>query len=177
VRSNEGEGLVFMPFGLRAAALVVSWEPGSDKAKQDGLYVEWSRPVRSRRIVRMFGAEMQLLKFADIAESLLLIPFGPKQIKPARTEQLLSGSLAWALVSLESDDELAQAAKDFKTWQAGLAQQALAKREIAEIERWRVKPTVHFTDEKERHSGVRAKSCSALRRAGNPTASDEITMA
>ena len=151
VHSCEGEGRVFMPFGLRQAALVISWEPGSDKAKRGGLYVEWNRPVRSQRIVRMFGTEMQLLKFDDIAESLLLIPLGPKQIKPARTEQVLSSSLAWALVSLESDGELAQAAKDFKTWQAGLAPQALAKREIAEIERWRVKPVVHFGDEKERH--------------------------
>jgi Glycosyl hydrolases family 15 len=151
VRSNEGRGLVLMPFGLREAALVVSWEPGSDKAKQDGLYVEWNRPVRSQRIVRMFGAEMQLLKFDGVAESLLLIPLGPKQIKPARADQLLSSSLAWALISIESDGELVQAVKDFKTWQAGLAPQALARREIAEIERWRVKPTVHFTDEKERH--------------------------
>ena len=73
VRTNEGKGLVFMPFGLREAALVVSWEPSSDKAKPGGLYVEWNRPVRSQRIIRMFGAEMQLLQFDGIAESLLLI--------------------------------------------------------------------------------------------------------
>ena len=151
LRSNEGEGLVFMPFGLREDALVVSWEPSSDKAKRDGLYVEWNRPIKSQRIVRMFGAEMQLLKFDGIAESLLLIPLGPEEIKPGRSEQPLSGSLTWALVSLESDGELAQAAKDFKAWQAGLGPQSLAKREIAEVERWRVQPTVHFTDEKERH--------------------------
>ncbi|WP_263368865.1 glycoside hydrolase family 15 protein [Edaphobacter bradus] len=150
-RSSEGRGLVFMPFGLREAALIVSWEPGSDRAKQGGLYVEWSRPVRSQRTVRMFGAEMQWLKFDDIAESLLLIPLGPKQIKPARGEQFPSGSLAWALISVESDDELAQAANDFNTWQAGLAPQALAKREIAELERWRARPAIHFDGEEERH--------------------------
>ena len=151
VRSDESEGRIFMPFGLRQAALVISWEPGSDKAKQGGLYVEWSRPVRSQRVVRMFGVEMQLLKFDNIAESLLLIPLGPEHNKQARTDQFLSGSSAWALVSLESAGELEQAAGDFNHWQAGLAQQALAKREIAEMEHWRVSPAVHFASEEERH--------------------------
>jgi Glycosyl hydrolases family 15 len=151
VRSSEGEGSVFMPFGLREAALVVSWEPGIDKAKQGGLHVEWNRPVRSQRTVRLFGVEMQLLKFDGIEESLLLIPLGPKQINPSRDDRVLSGSLAWALVALESEGELAQAAKDFNIWQAGLAPPALAKREIAEIEHWRVKPVVHFANEAERH--------------------------
>ncbi len=105
----------------------------------------------SQRIVRMFGVEMQLLRFDGIEESLLLIPLGPKQMNPARADQALSGSLGWALISLESENELAQAAKDFNTWQAGLAPQALAKREIAEMERWRVRPVVHFASEEERH--------------------------
>ncbi len=41
--------------------------------------------------------------------------------------------------------------KEFNSWRAGLAPQALARREIAELERWRVKPDVHFASEKERH--------------------------
>jgi hypothetical protein len=151
VRSSEGEGHVFMPFGLKEAALVISWEPGSDKAMRGGFFVEWNRPVRSQKTVRMFGIEMKLLQFDDTAESLLLIPLGPKHIKPASPAQVLSGSPAWALISIESESELAQAAADFKTWQAGLAPQALAKREVAEIERWRVKPVVHFADEKQKH--------------------------
>jgi GH15 family glucan-1,4-alpha-glucosidase len=37
------------------------------------------------------------------------------------------------------------------SWRAGLTPQALVKREIAEMERWRAKPSVTFAGEKERH--------------------------
>lgn len=148
---SDGEGLIFMPFGLRRTVLVISWEPGSAKARRGGLYVEWSRPVASQRVVRMFGAEMHLLKFDGIDESLLLIPLGRRRAKPAQPQQILASSQAWALISIESDSDLEQAASDFNNWRAGLTAPSLAKREIAELERWRVKPAVHFADEEERH--------------------------
>jgi GH15 family glucan-1,4-alpha-glucosidase len=154
-RRSDGEGLCFMPFGLRQAALVISWEPGPAKRRGaglgGGLFVEWSRPVRSQRVVRIFGSKMQLLKFDDIQESLLLIPLDRKRLKPAQQQHYLSSGLAWALISLERDGELEQTAREFNTWRAGLAPHELAKREIAEMERWRVKPAVHFAGEKERH--------------------------
>ncbi len=151
VRSSAGEGLFFMPFGLRRAALIVSWEPGSAEARRGHLNVEWNRPVRSQRVVRMYGTEMQLLKFDGIQESLLLIPLERTRGMPAQPQQYLSTRRAWALISLESDGELERAVREFTRWRAALSPRALAKREIAEIERWRVKPTVHFAGEEERH--------------------------
>ena len=150
-RRSDGDGLVFMPFGLRQTALVVSWEPGSAEARRGGWSVEWSRPVSSDRVVRMFGTEMHLLKFDGIEESLLLIPLGAKRAGPAQARQILETSLAWAMISLDDDTELKQAASDFNRWHAGLGPRALAQREVADIERWRVKPTVHFAGEEERH--------------------------
>jgi hypothetical protein len=149
--NSAGDGLFFMPFELRQATLVVSWEPGFTEARRGGLYVEWSRPIKSQTVVRMFGSEMQLLKFEGIQESLLLIPVGRKRVTPTRPQGYLSTRLAWALVSMESDGELKQTVREFCRWRAGLAPRALAKREIAEIEHWRVKPAVHFAGEKERH--------------------------
>jgi hypothetical protein len=151
VRRGDGEGLTFMPFGLRQTALMIAWEPVSPEADKGALHVEWSRPVRSQRVVRWSGIEMLLLKFDGIEESLLLIPLGVKRAEPAHPEQVLSTHLAWALVSLENDSAWKQAAEEFYRWRAGLAPRALAHREIAEIERWRVRPAVHFTDEEERH--------------------------
>ena len=52
-----------MPFGLQKAALVVSWRPRSGSGAQSGLYVEWSHPVSSHKMLRMSGIEVQLLKF------------------------------------------------------------------------------------------------------------------
>jgi GH15 family glucan-1,4-alpha-glucosidase len=142
-RSRAGEGLFFMPFGLDCDALIISWQPST--AGQHGhLEVEWSRPVESRRVVRMFGAEMQLLRFDGVKESLLLIPLG--RAVPGVPHQPVSKSVAWALISCEDERELESVAREFNRWRGGLDPSALEKREVAEAERWRVKPPVHLTD-------------------------------
>ncbi len=148
--SSAGDGFFFMPFGLPRAALIISWEPNSVAASPVGFKVEWSRPITSQKIVQVSGTATELLTFNGIAESLLLIPLGPERAEEAG-EPYLASRTAWALVSLESDSQLDQAVRQFNQWRAGLAPQALVKREIADLERWRVKPAVHFADEKERH--------------------------
>jgi GH15 family glucan-1,4-alpha-glucosidase len=148
---SDGEGTFFMPFGLQHAALVIDWEPGSEKAQGGGWHVQWNRPVKSQKAVRLFGRELLQLKFEGIQESLLLIPLDHQQAMPEQPRQDLAGGRAWALISLENDDEMEETASEFNRWRAGLAPHDLAKREIAEIEHWRVKPAVHFRDEKERH--------------------------
>jgi hypothetical protein len=151
VHRSNGEGLVFMPFGLRRATLVISWDPTSTDARQGDWHTEWGHPVSSQRAVRLSGREMQLLRFDGVQESLLLIPLGHKRVVPAQSQQVLAGRLAWALISLESESELEPAVREFNHWQGTLAPQALAKREIAELEQWRVKPAVRFASEEERH--------------------------
>lgn len=150
-RGSDGEGIVFMPFGLQRAALIIDREPGSVKTQEGGWHVEWNSPVKSQKAVRLFGSELLLLKFEGIQESLLLIPLDRNPAGPAQPQQQLAGGRAWALVSLENDSELEQTVREFNLWRAGLAPRDLAKREIAQMEHWRVKPAVHFTDEEERH--------------------------
>lgn len=150
-RSSAGEGLFFMPFGLRQTALIVSWEPSSAAVRHSYLKVDWNKPVKSQRVVQMSGLEMRLLKFDGIQESLLLIPLGSKRDSQAGPDQYLSTRRAWALISLESDSELERAVREFLHWRGGLTPKALAKREIAEIERWRVNPPPTLQGEKERH--------------------------
>jgi hypothetical protein len=149
-RSSAGDGFYFMPFGFERTALVIDWEPRVAKAGRGGFDVEWARPVRSLRVVRMSDTEMQLLSFEGIKESLLLIPVGQDCEAPAQPQKVLSTCHAWALVSVESESELEWTAEEFIRWRARLTPPALAKREIAEFERWRVKPAVHFKSEEER---------------------------
>jgi hypothetical protein len=149
VRTAHGEGRFFMPFGLPHAALVISWKPAPGQA--GSWRVEWNHPVTSQKVVRLFGTEMHLLKFDDSQESLLLIPLTAETKQSAVPQQVLATSSAWALVSIENEGELERTARDFVHWRAGLGPQALATREIAELERWRVKPAVEFKGEKERH--------------------------
>jgi len=150
VRNSAGEGFFFMPFGLRRSALILSWQPVSANASGSGLSVEWSHPVRSQRSIPMAGQEIELLKFDGIDESLLLIPLGPPQ-SHAASPQILAASSAWALVAIESDSDLEATIREFNRWRDGLAPRELKKREISELERWRVRPAVHFQSESERH--------------------------
>lgn len=149
-RSSTGEGSFFMPFGLRQTALVIDWEPAAT-APSGGWKVEWSRPVQAHRVVRIDGDNIELLKFDGIVESLLLMPLGPKRAETTVGSQVLAGSPAWVLVSIENDRELEQTVRDLNRWRAGLTPPALVKREIADLERWRVKPPAGLTGEKERH--------------------------
>lgn len=151
VRTSAGQGLCFMPFGFQHPALIVSWDPAAAAARQGGLHVEWSHRVTSQKIVRMFGADMRLLKFDGVPESLLLIPLGERWTRGSNAHEILSGNLGWALISLEDDSALESTAAEFNRWRAGLAPGALAVREVAQLEHWRVKPAVHFASEKERH--------------------------
>ena len=151
IRRSDGQGLCFMPFGLKRTALVLDWEPTSAEARQGGLQVKWAQPIASLRTVRIRGVEMHLLKFKGIDESLLLIPLDAERSAPVQPQQILSSSLGWVLISLENESEVESAAADFKSWRTRLGPRALVEREIAEMERWRVKPAVHFASEQERH--------------------------
>lgn len=149
VQRNDGEGFVFMPFGFAHPALVISWEPA--RASGDGWKVDWNKPVKSQRVVRVSGLEVLVLKFDGIDESLVLIPLGSKQGRAAESQQYLASSNAWGLVSVEGDGDIERTVHDFERWRGGLAPRPLAKREIAELERWRVRPAIEFKSEAERH--------------------------
>ncbi len=151
MQSGDGTGFVFMPFGLRHAALIIDWEPGNLTAKQTGVHVDWSHPVNSLREVRMFGTGMWILRLEDVTESLLLVPLRHAPQSSYDPRHFLEGSSAWALLSLESESELEQTVKDFSHWRGGLAPHELVSREIAEVEQWRAKPRVVFASENERH--------------------------
>ena len=150
-RNSDGEGFFFMPFGLRQTALIVSWSPTTASAGRGGLRAEWSHALKSQRVLRLFGSEMRLLKFENIDESLLLIPLARRTGVPVQAQEYLSTSDAWALISVESDSELKRTAREFINWRAGLTPKELAKRELAEVERWRVHPAIHFNGDEERH--------------------------
>lgn len=149
VRSSAGEVFFFMPFGLREAALVIDSEPAVAAAPGQWK-VQWNRPVRMHRFMRIAGQELELLKFDGIEESLLLIPLKPRGPEVAAAGRYLAGSPAWVLVSLESDDNLERAVQEVDRWRARLGARGLVKREIARLERWRVTPPANLS-QKELH--------------------------
>jgi hypothetical protein len=145
----NGEAIFFMPFGLEYDALIVSWEPPL-ATSSGSLSIEWEHPVRTQKTLHMFDVDMHLLQFEGVSESLLLIPLGQQRTDAASPQQLLSTSNAWALISIETPAGAEKAARAFHLWHAGLTPQALAQREIAELNQWRVKPAVQFAHDAER---------------------------
>lgn len=150
-RNSAGEGTFFMPFGLLQTTLIVSWQPAAGSAGRGGWSVAWSHPVRSQRAMQVAGTSVEMLQFQGIGETLLLIPLDAGAKIPGAGQAPLAGGRAWALISLESDADVEEAVENFNRWRSGLDASALAQREIAELEQWRVQPTVHFASGQERH--------------------------
>lgn len=146
MRSAQGEGLVFMPFGFAHAAVVLAREAVSHESL---LEVHWSHPVSVQGEIELLGTRAWQIKFAGVNEKLLLIPLG--QASAGNKKDPFSMSASWALISLEPGDDPQKIAQEFAHWRSGLSAKALATREIAELEQWRAKPSVRFASEQERH--------------------------
>jgi hypothetical protein len=149
MRRADGSGTFFMPFGFERPALIIAKDAAASGAA--AWRVEWNRPLETQRVVSTAGVDGRVLRFAGIDERLLLIPLGGARTGEAPADQPLAASAAWALISLEKESEAEPAIREFVRWRAGLPAQDLVRREIAELEQWRMKPAVHFKDEKERH--------------------------
>ena len=148
--STLGECTYFMPFGFNHDALIIGWRPiSATKQGQGHFEVEWNHPLKSRKVIRAWGTEIQVLIFEGIEESLLLLPLGTAS-RSSDPLQELSTSSAWALISVEGDEDPVDVARDFVRWRASLTPAALEKRELGEVEHWRVKEPPNL-DEMERH--------------------------
>jgi GH15 family glucan-1,4-alpha-glucosidase len=157
-----------MPFGLQRPALIIT----SETARQNAAAwrVEWNRPLQSQRIVSVGGADGRVLRFEGIDERLLLIPLDA--LRKAPPDQRLAASRAWALIALEKESEAGPAIREFVRWRAGLAPQALVRREIAEFEQWRAKPAVRFKNEKERQLWRQSETMLRMAQSREPNRAD-----
>ena len=160
LRRAEGTGYFFMPFGLERPTLIVTTNGPAWR-------VEWNAPLRSKRNL---GAGARLLRFGGIEESLLLVPLGT--VRKASAAQPLGASSAWALVALEDDRDAEQAIRDLARWQAGLSGSRLVSRELDRFEQWRARPTVHFTNEHERHLWRQSETMLRIAQSREPNRAD-----
>jgi GH15 family glucan-1,4-alpha-glucosidase len=159
LRRGDATGTFFMPFGFDHPALVIA----ANAARP--WQVEWNH----RRLSQKSIGTARLLRFEDVDEALLLIPLAGVQKAPAN--QPLAASSAWALVALENADDAEPAIRDFASWRAGLTAGQLVSRELAEFEHWRVKPTVQFRNEKERHLWRQSETMLRIAQSREPNRS------
>jgi hypothetical protein len=170
MRRVDGSGYFFMPFGFKRPALIIDWDAPPRKA--GAWRVEWNRPLRSQKAVSAAGAHATLLRFEGIEEPLLLVPLGNARKGIAPRDQPLASSAAWALISLENENEAGPAIREFVRWRAGLLARELVRREIAGFGQWRAKPTLDFKDAKERHLWRQSETMLRIAQSREPNRAD-----
>jgi hypothetical protein len=151
IRSSAGQGFVFMPFGLSEPALIFGWEPAAGQTSHGAWSVLWNHAIRWQRSEVLGGIAVEILGFEGIDESLVLVPLGAQGSTAAGDAQPLDSNSAWALISIEDHADPAESVRAFTQWRRALGPQALMEREIAQLERWRVKPPVSVARERDRH--------------------------
>jgi hypothetical protein len=146
VRGEGGETVVFSPFGLEAPALALVRE-SADAAP---LVVETARPVASRKVVEIGGVPAAQLMLAGGRGVLLVVPLEPAQAELDRPDGHFAGSSGWVLLGADTEADVPAVARAFGRWRGTQTPLALVALELADLEAWRVKPTVHFRSEDER---------------------------
>lgn len=159
---------LFMPFGFEHPALVIALTTAGQKP---AWHVQWNRPLQSETRVRAPGVIAWLLRFDGIDEPLLLIPLTSVRSGPS-AEQPLAASPAWMLVGLENARDAEPTLHAYVRWRAGLSPDQLARREIAQFERWRAKPPVHFRNGKERHLWRQSETMLRIAQSREPNRPD-----
>lgn len=142
-KKNGVEQLFFMPFALKHNVLVCMLGKNSAEAALD---IKWLHPVKHEEVKVLSGKQVRILTFTDLKERLAIVPL--RASEQASSNSHLSGD-AWALLSFERPDMLESAVKDIQKWHGGLDADALVKKEIAALEKWRAKAPVHFASQKE----------------------------
>ncbi|MFI5337587.1 MAG: glycoside hydrolase family 15 [Opitutales bacterium] len=146
VRHPESGLSVFMPFGFEADALVLV----RDAAATANLDPIWAHAPISRKVIKESSTRLLKLSFEGVRETLLVIPLDQAGTELERPDGRLAGSSGWAFVSVENEADIPGTMRAFERWRGQLAPKALVERELAELEAWRVRPSVHFASEAER---------------------------
>lgn len=148
VKDGTSEQRYFMPFTLKKNVLIATHN-SLDGRFIPNLELDWNHPLRKSEFKTVNGHEVRHVQFKDVNESIAIVSLDKKIQPKAFVGERLIG-YTWALVTLEDSEELASAVDGLLAWQAGADFSAMAEREIAEHEKWRVKPGVTFKSEGEK---------------------------
>ena len=139
----------FMPFGLNHNALITTATgANTESGAVPQLIEKWSRPVDKEEQINVAGRDIKWVSFQNTPESIAMISLGNDGTKSASKNGV--NEQGWALIALESKNQLQKAVSDFNAWQNNLGPSELTAREIKNQDAWRVKPNVSFQSDAER---------------------------
>ncbi|MBX9569470.1 MAG: hypothetical protein K2X77_11275 [Candidatus Obscuribacterales bacterium] len=151
VARNDFQEIYFMPFGLHENVFVagITGAAGTSGGKHV-LYPKWKHALVSDELRHTLpGRKGRLLHFKGVKESLLAVPLD-RSTDLARSSATELPGAAWAFITLENAKDADLAVERLNAWQGKLSLDALIEREIAEHEKWRVKPNVTFRSDDEK---------------------------
>ena len=155
VRDSLSEQSYFLPFGLEQNTLIASRLPtlragsGSDTGSGACLRIEWAQAVKTDTVDKTAAQSFRVLTFNDVRETLILVPLSVPSVASPQAN-CLSGSTAWALISIEAGSDPRREVGKLLRWKNGLTPHSLVNRELHQVEAWRVKPKLHFKSPNER---------------------------
>jgi hypothetical protein len=121
---DAGDQHFFMPFGVERSVLVTYCD------ERRRLDVEWAHRKADERIETMAGRKVRVVTFTDISQTAALVPLGDR---------------AFALLSVDDPKELPAAVEDLVRWQGGDPAEALADREVHDLDGWRATPPARLS--------------------------------
>lgn len=137
-----GQTALFMPWGLHANALVAI---GPADASGSCLRISWNGKVASHTSVQMDGAKVHRIRFSGLKESVLMVPL----VDGARVSASCYHGQAWALVITRNEHTKAMTTQ-IRSWQKDATPDELVKRELGELESWRVPAPRHLSEAERR---------------------------
>lgn len=148
-KTPQGESTYFMPFGLKSNALITLFNATKDDAKTS-LRPIWRQAVESQEIIDtdFEGTNIHLVKFKDVDELLAIIPMDRSARFKDNIDELPGN--AWAFLVLENRSKLNDSLKELQRWRGNNTSDDLVKREINELNAWRVEPKIHFQSSNEK---------------------------
>jgi len=175
VKTDKNEQSFYMPFGIEQNVLITSCKSTAHNAQD--LNIHWRHKIKSDIHYRMASGDAEVLTFTDIDEAVMLFPLGGGTRRRAPIikdglEMTLTGHGGWAIISLEKPNEANSRLAQFRMWRYGLNAASLEKRELSQLESWRVRPQIHFVSEAERKLWRQSEVVLRMAQCREPNDSD-----
>ncbi len=164
IQSRDSEKIqsFFLPFGLSQNVLVTTCDPANLSKDSSGkpnklelvLHSEWAHKVANSSFVQVDDVTVLQLRFEGMKETLVLVPLAnvdtslvKASFKNAGKSAMdLRGAGSWAFLSLENAAQLKASVAKLAKWKS----EKLVDHELADLNKWRVAPSVKFQSDDER---------------------------
>ena len=142
----------YMPTSAQNNVLITSFiSKNNGKRAPVWLEIEWRHPLLSIETQKVDQQEVQVLRFKDVSEILVMQPLKSKHfVSQSSTGTKFSGAQQWALYPVDTAEQIPDASRRVPRLHSVPEPERWLKDELADSEQWRVKPPLQFHSDDER---------------------------